>query len=123
MKSNDELKEIHIETGMCYYSDDVIKIEDFHFDNILIDEKSYENILVYDISFKTLIGAKPFRIRFDKVDGFIRVYDGTRYLVLLGSEKYDAIYNRIRYLISQESGNAYVFSHNYSKITIKSILI
>ena len=27
------------------------------------------------------------RIRFDTRDGFIRVYDGTRYLVLFGSEK------------------------------------
>ena len=31
---------------------------------------------------KTLMGAKPLCIRFDKIDGFIRVYDGTRYLVL-----------------------------------------
>ena len=32
---------------------DVIKTEDFDFDNILIDEKSYKNILVYNISYKT----------------------------------------------------------------------
>ena len=29
---------------MCYYFDDIIKIEDFDLDNIIIDEKSYENI-------------------------------------------------------------------------------
>ena len=40
--------------------------EDFNLNNILIDEKSYENILGYDISYKTLIGAKPLCIRFDK---------------------------------------------------------
>ena len=39
---------------------------------------------------------------FNKVDGFITVYDGTRYLVLFGPEKCDAIYSRIRYLISQK---------------------
>ena len=44
------------------------------------------------------------RIRFYKIDGFIRVYDGTRYLVLFESEKYDFIYNKIRYLISVKSG-------------------
>ena len=65
-----------------------------------MDEKSYENILVYDILYKTLIGAKPLLIRLGKVDGFIRVYDGATYLVLLGPEKNDAIYNRIRYLLS-----------------------
>ena len=50
-------------------------------------KKSYENILVYYKSYKILIGAKPLGIRFDKLDGFIRIYHGTRYLVLFGSEK------------------------------------
>ena len=44
-----------------------------------MNEKQYENILVYNISYKIMIGAKPLRIRFDKIDGSIRVYDGTRY--------------------------------------------
>ena len=57
--------------------------------------------MIYDISYETLIDPKPLRIRFDKIDRFTRVYDGTRYLTLLGSEKYDAIYNRNIYLIIQ----------------------
>ena len=36
-----------------------------------MDEKLYENILIYDVSYKTLIGAKPLHIRFDKVDGLL----------------------------------------------------
>ena len=88
--------------------------------NILIDEKSHENILIYDISYKTLINSKPFRIRFFKIDGIIRIYDGTRYLTLFGSEKYDAIYNRIRYLIIQKSGITYIFSHTFAKIKVDS---
>ena len=87
---------------------------------MLLDEKSYENILIYDISYKTLIGAKPLRIWFSKLDGFIKVYNGTRYLTLFGSEKYDAIYNRVRFLISQKNGITYVFSLN---ITPKSKFI
>ena len=83
--------------------DDIIKIEDFDFDNILTDVKTYENILVYNISYKTFIGTKPLRIRFDKADGFIRVYHGTRYLLLFGPDKYDTIYNRITYLLSQKN--------------------
>ena len=103
-----------------YYFDDIIKFEDFDFDNILIDEKSHENILIYNFSYKTLIDVKPLRIRFDKIDGFIRIYDGNRYLVLFGLQKYDAIYNRIRYLINQKSGIAYAFSHYYAKIKVDS---
>ena len=51
-----------------------IKTEDFDFD-ILLDEKSYGNILIYNISHKSLIVAKTLHIRFDEVDGFIRVYE------------------------------------------------
>ena len=67
-----------------------------------------------------MIGPKSLQIRFDKLGGFIRVYDGTRHLVLFGPEKYDAIYNTTRYLISQKSGITYVFSNNHAKIKIDS---
>ena len=63
--------------------DDIIKFEDFDFDKIVIDGKSSENIFIVNILYKTLINAKPLRINFDIRDGFIRVYVGTRCLVLL----------------------------------------
>ena len=85
-----------------------------------MDERSYKNILIYGILCKNLIGAKPLHIMFNKVDEFIRVYDGTRYLVLFGPEKSDAIYNRIKYVISQKNGITFVFSQNYAKIKIDS---
>ena len=56
-------------------------------------------------------------------NNFIRVYDGTKYLELFGPEKYNTIYKRIRYLISQKSGIAYVLSHNYPRIKIDVIII
>ena len=117
---NNELRKVPVKNRTCYYFSDIIKLEDFDLDNILIDEKSHKNILIYDISYKTLIGSKPLRIRFDKIDGFIRIYDGTRYLTLFGSEKCDAIYDRIRYLISLKSGITYIFSHYFAKIKVDS---
>ena len=33
------------------FFDDIIKLEDFDFDNIFLDEKSNKNILVYEISY------------------------------------------------------------------------
>ena len=72
MESNYELKEINIKNRTCSYSDYIITFEDFELDNILTDEKSYKNILVYNISYKPLIGDQPLRIRFFKVDRFIR---------------------------------------------------
>ena len=44
---------------------------------------------MFDISYNTLIDPKPLRIKFDKIDGFIRIHDRIRYLTLFGSEKYD----------------------------------
>ena len=54
-----------------------------------------------------MIDAKPLRLRFNKADGFIRVYNGTRYLVWFGGGKYDA-----------KSDITYVFSHNNAKLKI-----
>ena len=56
---------------MFYYFDNIIEIESFDFDKMLLDEKSYKNNLAYDILYKTLIGVKTLHISFDKVDGFI----------------------------------------------------
>ena len=94
MESNDELKEIDIKHCACYYSDD-IRAGDFGFNNVLLSSKSFENTLIYDISYKTFMSARALGISFDKVDGI-------RYLLLFGSERYDAIYDRVRYLINKK---------------------
>ena len=49
------------------------------------------------------------------MDGFIRDYEGTSHLVLFGSEKYDALFHRIRYIIGLKSGITYVLSRNFVK--------
>ena len=74
MESKDKLTEIDIKNRTCHYFDDIMKVEEIDFDNILSEEesyKTYENILIYYISYKTFMGAKPLRIRFDEIDGFI----------------------------------------------------
>ena len=38
--------------------------------------------MTFHINF--LFGATPLRVRFNKIDVFIRVYEGTRYVVLFG---------------------------------------
>ena len=86
-------------------------------DNILVDQKSNENILLYNISYKSLIAVEPLCIKFNKIDEFNRVYDGTSYLALFRREKYDFIFNKIRYLIGGKSGITYVISQNYAKIS------
>ena len=57
---------------------------------------------------------------FNKVDGFIIIYDGARYLVLFGPEKWNTINSRIRYFISQENDITYAFCYDYAKIKVDS---
>ena len=117
---NNELKKSRIKNRTCYYFDDIFKVEDFDLDNILIYEKSYENIFIYDISYKTLIGSKPLWIRFDKIDGIMRIYDRNRHLTFFGPKKCDAIYDKIGYLINIKSGITYTISHYFAKIKVDS---
>ena len=96
----------------------LFKLEDFDIDNTLIDEKSHENTLIYEILYKILIGPKLLQIRFKKIE-FNKIYDET----LFGSEKYDAIYDRIRYLIYLKTGITYIFSHYFAKSKLILIIL
>ena len=97
---------------------------DIDFSDILVDEKLYkekcQNILIYDISYKTLTRAKPLHIRFNKIDGFIKIHDKIRYLVLFDYSFCDKICDKIKYLISEKSGIADSINHNFGRIRIDS---
>ena len=82
---------------------------------MLISRCFYENLIV----------AKPLHILLDKIDEFIQDYGETKYLILFGSEKYDAVFdrnrfNRNRHLLGVKSGITYVDFHNYTKIKTDS---
>ena len=76
-----------------------------------MNEKSHKITLVYDVSL---------RISFDKIDGFIKVYDGIRSLVTFHCWLYDEIYNRVRYLKSGKSGIKNSVNHDFARIRIDS---
>ena len=48
------------------------------------------------------MGAKPLRICFNKIDGFIQIYDRIRHLVILSQSWFDEICDSIKY---QKSGS------------------
>ena len=62
-----------------------MRVRDIDSSDILLDKKSYENILIYKISSKTFMGIKPLRSSFDKIDGFIKIHSGIRYLEIFYS--------------------------------------
>ena len=126
MEGKNELTEIDLKNRMCYYFDDMIIFWDTNneFSDILLDKKlykkKYENILIYDISYKTSTGAKPLRMRFDKIDGFIKIHDKIRYLVIFDYSYCDTIFNQIKYLISEKSGITDSINHNFARIRFDS---
>ena len=106
-ESKNKLKEIDIKNRTFYFFYDLMRASDRDTDidlsDILLDEKLYkekhENILGYDISYKTSMSAKPLLIRYDEIDGFIKVHNGIKYLVLLDCSWFDKICDRIKYFL------------------------
>ena len=113
MGSKNELKEI--ENRTWYYFDYIMRFwdRDIEFSDILLDEKlyneKYENISIYNISYKT-----------SKIDGFIRIHNKIRYLVLFDYSYCDKICDKIKYLISKKGGIRDSINHNFAKIRIDS---
>ena len=103
--------------------DDLVRFldRDIDFSDISLDEKLYkennENILLHDISYKTSTGAKPLRIRFDEIDGFIKIHNKIRYLVWF-DEWCDKIWDRIKYLKNEKITDS--INHNFAIIKIDS---
>ena len=64
------------------------------------------------------MGAKPLRVRFDKIDRFIEISDRFRCLVLYDYERDDAVYDGIRYLISEKSSIRDNINHNFATVRI-----
>ena len=60
------------------------------------------------------------RIRFDKIDGFIKIHNGIRYLVLFDCGCFDKICDRIKYLLSKKRFITDSISYNFGRIKIDS---
>ena len=107
-----------------------MKVGDINVDRILLDKKSYENIFLFNILYKKYMDAKPLRIRFDKVDGIIKIHGRIRYLELsnsynevycrINSRIYNAIFDRINYLVSEKSDDKYSIDHYPARTRIDS---
>ena len=48
----ENFKKFILKNRTCHDIYDIIKLEDFAIDNILIDEKLHLNILIFDVSYK-----------------------------------------------------------------------
>ena len=90
MESKDGLKETDIKNGTCYYFDDITRVIDVDFS---------DNLLNNHMKLFQFRSAKPLRIWFDKINGFVKIFDGIKYLVLFDHERYNAVYDGINYVV------------------------
>ena len=64
------------------------------------------------------------RIRFDKVDGFIKIHDKNRYLIFFDYHDYycyyDKIWDKVKYVINEKKGIAVSINHHFARIRIDS---
>ena len=73
------------------------------------------------LDFIKLSIIKPLHIRFNKINGFIRVCGNEfRYLLLFDYRLLDKICDKIKYLISEKSGIADSINYNFRKIRVDS---
>ena len=90
----------------------------------MLDKKLYkennENFLVDKISYKTSTSAKPYRIRVDKIDAFVKIHNENRYLILFDYSYCDKICHRIKYLIIKKNGITNTINRSFAKIRIDS---
>ena len=110
MEKNTKFKQFYINNGTCYYFDDIIKIENSVFKNVLLDEKLYQNILIFDVVYKTLIVSWPLRITFNNVNGFVKLYGESKYLASFVSKKYNNIFIELDILYDKKEAFQCCFS-------------
>ena len=85
------IKEINIKNQTYYFFDDMINIKDFDSNLLKIDKKSYKNIDIYYIGYITMKesdyvkinSVNPLYLIIEKVDGYIEVKNGNKYVILL----------------------------------------
>ena len=74
------------------------------------------------MTFHTMSASpKPMGVRFDKINGFIRICGGEfRHLVLFGCGLFGTFFDKIKYLICEKIGITYSINHNFGEIRIDS---
>ena len=118
MKISSKVKDIPIKNWTYYIFHDIIDIDNFHQNNIKIDQKSYKNILIYHIGYFTIkeyakiYSVNPIYNIMRYVKGYFKEIHGNKYLMLAPtneskekSKKYEELSIKIRDLIKSKTKN------------------
>ena len=88
---SDRFKEIDLKNRTYYFFDDMVNIKNFDLTKIAIDEKSNKKVLIYyighltvkNLSFDKTNTVNPLYLIIDKINGYIRESNQSKYLPLV----------------------------------------
>ena len=114
---------------------DMINIKSVDLNKINICKKSYKNILIYYIGYRTvkilsyvaINKVNPLYLIMNKINVYIEVNNGTKYLTLVSTDeikgilkKYEELQNNIKGLIRSITNNLNNYDKKYMKIKFNS---
>ena len=119
------VKEVDIKncTSMLSMIWSISKIVSSYPNKMKIDKKSNEIILIYYVGYVTLNSVKPLYLTVNKVNGYIRGHNGSKYLTLVHTDKskgarkmFKELWKKIKDLIDQQVIARTIMMKKYMKI-------
>ena len=127
-----ELKQINIKNRTCYFYNDIINLDEFDVSKIKVDKKDFNDINIYYLGFEhkkkisecdVINSANPLYLRIVNTNGqFKKGKDDVWYLLISDDifKKLVDIFESIKNIITEKTGNAVDFDKDYMKIKFES---
>ena len=127
-----ELKQINIKNRTCYFYNDIINLDEFDVSKIKVDKKDFNDINIYYLGFEhkkkisecdVINSANPLYLRIVNTNGqFKKGKDDVWYLLISDDifKKLVDIFESIKNIITEKTGNAVDYDKDYMKIKFES---
>ena len=127
-----ELKQINIKNRTCYFYNDIINLDEFDVSKIKVDKKDFNDINIYYLGFEhkkkisecdVINSANPLYLRIVNTNGqFKKGKDHVWYLLISDDifKKLVDIFESIKNIITEKTGNAVDYDKDYMKIKFES---
>ena len=127
-----ELKQINIKNRPCYFYNDIIDLDEFDVSKIKVDKKDFNDINIYYLGFEhkkkisecdVINSANPLYLQIVNTNGqFKKGKDDVWYLLISDDifKKLVDIFESIKNIITEKTGNAVDFDKDYMKIKFES---
>ena len=126
----EKVKQNDMKKSNILFFNDMINIESFHSNLLIIDKKSYKEIDIFNIGYITIKkfddceninSVNPLYLKIHSVAGYFKEKNDEKYLILDLTDKYEEALSGIRSDIKTLNGGKELFyKENYAKIGINT---